>query len=92
MERKKTSFVGVMQEVRGFGFLIPDGNIPFDIFIPKSEVSQKVVGKKILVKINESSRNNFDRCCDADWSRCYSKHTRKTSTDMADISVGGRSP
>ena len=37
IERKQNTFVGLLQETKGFGFLIPNGNIPFDIFIPNSK-------------------------------------------------------
>ena len=46
LERKKGSFVGLIPETNGFGFLIPDSNIPFDIFIPKPQINPTVVGKK----------------------------------------------
>ena len=40
IERKQNTFVGLLQETKGFGFLIPNGNIPFDIFIPNSEINR----------------------------------------------------
>ena len=60
IERKKNSFVGLIQETSGFGFLIPDANIPFDIFIPKSQINPMVIGKKVLVKVvswDDSQKN-----------------------------------
>ena len=51
IERKQNTFVGLLQETKGFGFLIPNGNIPFDIFIPNSEINPLVVDKIILVKV-----------------------------------------
>ena len=60
LERKKDSFVGLLQETNGFGFLIPDSNIPFDIFIPKPQINPTVVGKKVLVKVvswDDSKKN-----------------------------------
>jgi len=60
LERKKESFVGLIQETNGFGFLLPDSNIPFDVFIPKSQTTPMVVGKKVLVKVvswDDSKKN-----------------------------------
>ena len=60
IERKKTSFVGVLEESSGFGFLIPDGNIPFDIFLPKTEITSKTIDKKVLVGVvnwDDSQKN-----------------------------------
>ena len=60
IERKQNTFVGLLQETKGFGFLIPNGNIPFDIFIPNSEINPLVVDKIVLVKVvswNDSKKN-----------------------------------
>ena len=60
IERKQTNFVGLLKETKGFGFLIPNGNISFDIFIPKPEINSMVVDKIVLVKVvswNESQKN-----------------------------------
>ena len=60
IERKQTTFVGLLKETKGFGFLIPNGNISFDIFIPKPEINSMVVDKIVLVKVvswNESQKN-----------------------------------
>ena len=51
LERKRNSFVGHIQESLGFGFLVPDGNVPFDIFIPKKSLVGDYKNKKILVNI-----------------------------------------
>ena len=51
IERKKDTFVGLLQEVNGFGFLIPDSSVSFDIFIPKSQINPLVIGKKVLIKV-----------------------------------------
>ena len=53
LERKRDTFVGLLEEINGFGFLIPDSVIPFDIFIPKSQLNSLVVNKKVLVKVNK---------------------------------------
>ena len=58
LERKKEFFVGLIEEKNGFCFLLPDANIPFDIFIPKQQNSFS--GKKVLVKVvdwNNSNKN-----------------------------------
>ena len=60
IERKQDTFVGLLEEVNGFGFLIPDKSIPFDVFIPKSQLNPLVIGKKVLVKVvkwDESQKN-----------------------------------
>ena len=60
LERKNESFVGLLEEVNGFGFLIPDSTIPFDIFIPKNQLNPLVINKKVLVKVvkwDESQKN-----------------------------------
>ena len=60
LERKKESFVGLIQETNGFGFLLPDSNIPFDVFIPKPQINPTVIGKKVLVKVvswDDSKKN-----------------------------------
>ena len=64
IERKQNTFVGLLQETKGFGFLIPNGNIPFDIFVPNSEIKPLVVDKIVLVKIvswNDSKKNPVGR-------------------------------
>lgn len=52
LKRRKTTFVGILQNQRSYAFLIPDNKkVPFDIFIPKQELEKKLVGKKILVEV-----------------------------------------
>jgi ribonuclease R len=51
LERNKNTFVGLIQETNGFGFLITDSKIPFDVFIPKPQINPSVVGKIVLVKV-----------------------------------------
>ena len=53
IERKKDTFVGLLEEVNGFGFLITDSSVPFDVFIPKSEFNPLVIGKKVLIKVKK---------------------------------------
>ena len=60
LDRKKNTFVGLIQETNGFGFLIPYSKIPFDIFIPKPQINPSVIGKIVLVKVvnwNDSQKN-----------------------------------
>ena len=58
LERKKTSFVGVLQKDSKFAFLIPDNKkVPFDIFIPKRELKSDYGGKKLLVEVTDWSEN-----------------------------------
>ncbi len=59
LERKKTSFVGVLQKDSRFAFLIPDNKkVPFDIFIPKKEVKKEYFNKKLLVDVVDWSEEN----------------------------------
>ncbi|MBC8266214.1 MAG: ribonuclease R [Flavobacteriales bacterium] len=58
LERKKTSFVGVLQKDSKFAFLIPDNKkVPFDIFIPKQKIKANLNGKKLLVEVTDWSEN-----------------------------------
>ncbi|MGY8987229.1 MAG: ribonuclease R [Flavobacteriales bacterium] len=60
IDRKKNTFVGLIQETNGFGFLITDSKIPFDIFIPKQQINTMVIGKIVLVKVvnwDDSKKN-----------------------------------
>ena len=58
LERKKTSFVGVLQKDSKFAFLIPDNKkVPFDIFIPNKELKKGCRGKKLLVEVVDWSEN-----------------------------------
>tara|TARA_B100000902_G_scaffold12252_1_gene14892 strand:+ start:21276 stop:23381 length:2106 start_codon:yes stop_codon:yes gene_type:complete len=53
LSREKNFFVGVFEGSDSYGFIVPDGNIPFDIFIPQKNISSKFYNKKVLVKIND---------------------------------------
>ena len=60
LERKKNTFVGLIQETNGFGFLITDSKIPFDVFIPKPQINPSIIGKIVLVKVvnwDDSQKN-----------------------------------
>ena len=61
IERTKTSFVGTIEMMPNFAFLIPDNkNMPFDIFIPSSKLNNAQQGQKAVAKIvewNPQSKN-----------------------------------
>ncbi len=59
LNRKKTTFVGVLEIDSRFSFLIPDNKkIPFDIFIPKQKVKKEYEGKKLLVEVVDWAESN----------------------------------
>src|SRR5699024_9153153 len=52
LKRANTSIVGVFEDNKNFGFLIPDDKrIYYDIFIPKSSTNGAKDGQKIVVDI-----------------------------------------
>jgi len=54
IERSRTSFVGTMEIMPNFAFLIPDNrNMPFDIFIPVSKLNGALQGQKAVAKVVE---------------------------------------
>ncbi len=54
IERKRTSFVGVLQRQKNFAFVIPsDFRMYTDIFIPKNKIRNAENGDKVLVEIIE---------------------------------------
>lgn len=58
LKRRKTTFVGLLQNEGNYAFLIPDNKkVPFDIFLPKHEIKKKYIGKKLLVKVVDWSKN-----------------------------------
>ena len=59
LERWKSSFVGTLEVMPGFAFLIPDNkNMPFDIFIPASALKGGKQGQKAVARITEWKRNS----------------------------------
>jgi ribonuclease R len=68
LERKKNNFVGVLELSKNFGFVIPDSdNMPYDIFIPKSQVKGAENGLKVIAKVTEwpeHSNNPFGEIVD----------------------------
>ena len=63
VERKKTTFVGILQVSKKFAFLIPDkASIPFDFFVPLEKIKKAKHGDKVILKFvewPEHSRNPF---------------------------------
>ena len=58
LKRRKTTFVGLLQNEGSYAFLIPDNKkVPFDIFLPKHELKKNYVGKKLLVEVIDWSEN-----------------------------------
>jgi ribonuclease R len=51
-ERSRSSFVGTLEIMPNFAFLIPDNkNMPFDIFIPLSKLNEGKQGQKAVARI-----------------------------------------
>lgn len=52
IERWRTSFVGTVEIMPNFAFLIPDNkNMPFDLFIPTSELNGALQGQKAVARV-----------------------------------------
>jgi ribonuclease R len=52
IERWRTSFVGTIELMPNFAFLIPDNkNMPFDLFIPLSKLNGAKQGEKAVAKV-----------------------------------------
>jgi len=52
IERAKSTFVGTIEEMPNFAFLIPDNkNMPFDLFIPSSKLNDAKQGMKAVAKV-----------------------------------------
>ncbi len=52
IERWRTSFVGTVEIMPNFAFLIPDNkNMPFDLFIPTSKLNGAQQGQKAVAKV-----------------------------------------
>jgi ribonuclease R len=63
VERSKKQYVGVVDKIKNFAYVIPDGNkTPVDIFIPSENLNGATNGDKVVVEIsdwNSQSRNPF---------------------------------
>ncbi|MDR2887440.1 MAG: ribonuclease R [Bacteroidales bacterium] len=61
IERAKSTFVGTIEEMPNFAFLIPDNkNMPFDMFVPSSKLNGAKQGMKAVAKVvdwSPKSRN-----------------------------------
>lgn len=61
IERWRTSFVGTVEVLPDFAFLIPDNkNMPFDLFIPLTKLNGAKQGQKAVAKVidwNTKSKN-----------------------------------
>jgi ribonuclease R len=54
LERARDTFVGTIELLPNFGFLIPDNkNMPFDLFIPKDKLKKAKQGQKAVARITE---------------------------------------
>jgi ribonuclease R len=52
IERSRTSFVGTVEVMPNFAFLIPDNkNMPFDLFIPSSKLNGAKQGQKAVARV-----------------------------------------
>lgn len=52
IERSRTSFVGTVEIMPNFAFLIPDNkNMPFDLFIPTSKLNGAKQGQKAVARV-----------------------------------------
>jgi ribonuclease R len=52
LERWRTTFVGTVEIMPSFAFLIPDNkNMPFDLFIPQSKINGATQGQKAVAKV-----------------------------------------
>ncbi|HUX97565.1 MAG TPA: ribonuclease R [Bacteroidales bacterium] len=52
IERARTTFVGTVEIMPNFAFLIPDNrNMPFDLFIPSSKLNGAKQGQKAVAKV-----------------------------------------
>ena len=58
LERKKETFVGIIQCSKQYAFLVPTGKqLPYDIFIPLADLNGAKDGEKAIVKITEWPEN-----------------------------------
>ncbi len=68
LKRNKEQFVGIVNILKNFGFLIPDNtNMPYDIFIPKESLNGAREGQKAVARITdwpEQSKNPFGKITD----------------------------
>ncbi len=54
LERKRGTFVGIIQKSAHYAFLIPTGKqLPYDVFVPMEHLNGAENGDKVVVKIKE---------------------------------------
>lgn len=54
LERKRATFVGIIQSSENYAFLIPTGKqLPYDVFIPMQNLNGARNGDKVVVQITE---------------------------------------
>ncbi len=54
LERSRTTFVGTVEIMPNFAFLMPDNkNMPFDLFIPGSKINGALQGQKAVARVIE---------------------------------------
>lgn len=54
VERWRTTFVGTIEMMPNFAFLIPDNkNMPFDLFIPSSKINGARQGQKAVARVTD---------------------------------------
>ncbi len=52
LDRKKTTFVGIIEIEKNYAFVIADSqNMPYDIFIAKDKINKAKNGQKVIAKI-----------------------------------------
>lgn len=54
LERKRTTFVGIIQRSKNYAFLMPSGKqLPYDVFVPLAQLHGAKDGDKVVVQITE---------------------------------------
>lgn len=65
VDRSQKQYIGIVDKVKNFAFVIPDGNkTPVDIFIPSEDLNGAQNGDKVVVEIvdwDSKSRNPFGK-------------------------------
>lgn len=58
LERRKATFVGIVQRSANYAFLLPTGKqLPYDVFIPMEHLNGANNGDKVVVKIKDWPEN-----------------------------------
>lgn len=54
LERKRSTFVGIVQRSKNYAFLMPSGKqLPYDVFVPLAQLHGAKDGDKVVVQITE---------------------------------------